>query len=86
MAAESRRPGDAILFKGSRGTRVEKALEEFLDEISPMLYWLLYQDLSLVYAKQYPSSARCACSATSRSARRSRASPRCFSASASARG
>jgi UDP-N-acetylmuramoyl-tripeptide--D-alanyl-D-alanine ligase len=27
------RPGDAILFKGSRGTRVELALEEFLAEV-----------------------------------------------------
>lgn len=26
------RPGDAILFKGSRGTRVEKALETFLEQ------------------------------------------------------
>ena len=25
------KPGDAILFKGSRGTRVEKALEKFLE-------------------------------------------------------
>jgi UDP-N-acetylmuramoyl-tripeptide--D-alanyl-D-alanine ligase len=24
------KPGDAILFKGSRGTRVERALDEFL--------------------------------------------------------
>jgi len=28
---ESARPGDAILFKGSRGTRVERALERFLE-------------------------------------------------------
>jgi len=28
-------PGDAILFKGSRGVRVEKALEQFLDETDP---------------------------------------------------
>jgi UDP-N-acetylmuramoyl-tripeptide--D-alanyl-D-alanine ligase len=28
---EIARPGDAILFKGSRGTRVEKALEAFLE-------------------------------------------------------
>jgi UDP-N-acetylmuramoyl-tripeptide--D-alanyl-D-alanine ligase len=27
---EVAKPGDAILFKGSRGTRVEKALETFL--------------------------------------------------------
>jgi UDP-N-acetylmuramoyl-tripeptide--D-alanyl-D-alanine ligase len=26
-------PGDAILFKGSRGTRVEKALESFLEKV-----------------------------------------------------
>jgi UDP-N-acetylmuramoyl-tripeptide--D-alanyl-D-alanine ligase len=30
LLREIARPGDAILFKGSRGTRVEKALEEFL--------------------------------------------------------
>jgi UDP-N-acetylmuramoyl-tripeptide--D-alanyl-D-alanine ligase len=27
------RQGDAILFKGSRGTRVEKALDSFLEEL-----------------------------------------------------
>jgi UDP-N-acetylmuramoyl-tripeptide--D-alanyl-D-alanine ligase len=30
LLREIAQPGDAILFKGSRGTRVEKALEEFL--------------------------------------------------------
>jgi UDP-N-acetylmuramoyl-tripeptide--D-alanyl-D-alanine ligase len=30
-------PGDAILFKGSRGVRVEKALEEFLNPRKPAL-------------------------------------------------
>jgi UDP-N-acetylmuramoyl-tripeptide--D-alanyl-D-alanine ligase len=30
---EIARPGDAILFKGSRGTRVEKALERFLEGV-----------------------------------------------------
>ncbi len=36
-------PGDAILFKGSRGVHVERALEEFLTEgreLSRMFYWL----------------------------------------------
>ena len=31
LLRETARPGDAILFKGSRGTRVELALERFLE-------------------------------------------------------
>ena len=30
FARAAARPGDAILFKGSRGVRVERALERFL--------------------------------------------------------
>ena len=33
------RPGDAVLFKGSRGVRVERALERFTG-VAPMLYFL----------------------------------------------
>ena len=38
-------PGDAILFKGSRGVQVERALERLLAVRSPMLYFLLYEQL-----------------------------------------
>ena len=31
VAADLAQPGDAILFKGSRGVHVERALEEFLE-------------------------------------------------------
>jgi UDP-N-acetylmuramoyl-tripeptide--D-alanyl-D-alanine ligase len=31
LLREIARPGDAILFKGSRGTHVEKALQRFLE-------------------------------------------------------
>ena len=42
------RPGDAVLFKGSRGVHVERALERFqrTADSSPMLYFiLLYEQL-----------------------------------------
>ena len=35
LARSIAQPGDAILFKGSRGVRVELALEEFLSDGSP---------------------------------------------------
>jgi hypothetical protein len=41
--------GRCVLFKGSRGVQVEKALERAFGEASrggkPMLYWLLYEKL-----------------------------------------
>ena len=41
------RPGDAVLFKGSRGVRVERALERFRwrSTMTSMLYFLLYEQL-----------------------------------------
>ncbi|HEX5431964.1 MAG TPA: UDP-N-acetylmuramoyl-tripeptide--D-alanyl-D-alanine ligase [Bryobacteraceae bacterium] len=36
LARSLAQPGDAILFKGSRGVHVEKALQEFLSEPSPI--------------------------------------------------
>ncbi len=42
------RAGDAVLFKGSRGVQVEKALERAFERgrrHKPMLYWLLYEQL-----------------------------------------
>ena len=48
-------PGDAILFKGSRGVHVERALEQFLSsseesEAKAMLYWLFYEKLFHLYS------------------------------------
>ena len=48
------RPGDAVLFKGSRGVQVEKAIDrafetrtgaEARQDLTAMLYWLLYEQL-----------------------------------------
>jgi UDP-N-acetylmuramoyl-tripeptide--D-alanyl-D-alanine ligase len=35
LAARLAQPGDAILFKGSRGVHVEEALEQFLSDVAP---------------------------------------------------
>ncbi len=62
-----RAPGDAVLFKGSRGVRVERALERFLAVGSyPNALLLLYEQLYSAYVQ-----ARSASSGTPPSARHS---------------
>ena len=61
-------PGDAILFKGSRGTHVERALERFLRSGRTK-----HALLAVLRKARFTASRRSACSSTSRSGPRWRA-------------